>query len=238
MYKVVCLTTDKANADRKANIERTRNLINLEGYDFIVQTDVWGIGTANHIHALNVEEQYDGLIVLEDDAYLAEDFNKLFHFAIEYEAYKVNVANDLVSLFTPKTRPQDWQQAIRKKIDNFDYNFSFAHLDFFTLPKLVTGVGYYVPADIARKMFQHAIFTKLIDANGLPHKNLSKNADFTIGNLYKAVTGEDIKYCYPSIVEHLNKGQQSDVWLSDEHTKIDRSAWLFWDDVWTAYEEN
>lgn len=227
MIKVVVLTTGKANDDRKANIERTKSFINVEGYNFIIQTDIWGVGTANHIHALNVEPKYESLIVLEDDAYLSKNFESLFNFHI-LDNVVDSLQNSLVSFFTPKTRPQDCQKAIKKQIDKLSKN----NMEFFTLPRLVTGVGYYVPANVAREMFKYAKAIKLIDENGLPHKNLTKNADFTIGKLYKAVTGNYIKYCYPSIVEHLNKGQQSDVWVGDEHLTIDRSAWAFWDDIY------
>lgn len=210
--KIIVLSTKNTSQDRLANI--TAQFEALKNFDIELQIDRFGIGTANHIQALS-KANADGVIILEDDAVVSSKFERRFQ--------ETDFNRDgLYSFFTPKTRPQQFQSEIKKKLTNINFG------DFYSLSTLISGVGYYIPSKTnAIKMREQAVLLKIINHDGTPHKYLSRNADFTIGKLFRSVSNAPIQYFHPSILQHLNKGQESQIWNPENVKTIDRGAWAY-----------
>ena len=221
---VVILTTPTATQARKDNIQKQLEILTPH-FNVTVQEDNLNSGTLNHIKALTYANSL-GVIVFEDDAVIHEDFYSILTNKKTTPLTYLD-KNSLYSFFTPKTRPQQYQQEIIKKVEQTKL------YHFYELPTLVSGLGYYLPnPEYAKEMVKTAVRQKMLNERMVPHKNLTRNADFTIGKLFKHVSNNaPIMYFHPSLINHLNKGQESQVWLSDAHTTQDRSAHLYIGDI-------
>ena len=210
--KIIILSTKNTSQARLDNI--TEQFEILKNFDVELQIDCFNIGTANHIEALT-KANNDGLIVLEDDSVISSKFENRFK--------ETNFDSEgLYSFFTPKTRPQQFQAEIRKKITKIDFG------EFYSLSTLISGVGYYIPSKANTiRMRKQAVLLKMIQEDGTPHKYLSRNADFTVGKLFRSVSNAPIQYFHPSILQHLNKGQESQIWNPENIRTLDRGAWVY-----------
>lgn len=178
--------------------QMARSLAYQLGVDAHIFVDAGDHGANwNHRRALEWAADQDcRVVVIEDDAILTENFN-------HHVAYWLRQFPDaLISFYLGTGRPPQYQMQIAERLITADKNRE----DFITLPRLIHGVCYSVPA--------HRI------GRVLAHWDHIKPADYAVGDAF----GGPVVYPCWSLVDHTD-GEPVEHHPDSAPRKERRRAW-------------
>lgn len=160
-----------------ARYEKGAALANRLGAHLVCDWDMSG-AIAGHILALNWSAGMEGrAIIMEDDAMPVDGFADLVGSALQqYPA-------DLVSLYLGTGYPTQYQPHIEAEVTG--------GADVVKLQNLIHGVCYSLPFGMA--------------ADVLSRMDKALPADFSIGRSWWSLTGREIIYPLPSLVDHADE---------------------------------
>lgn len=168
----ICIVAHHA---RRAQAERL-----AADLDAHVILDEVGLGALwGHRKALEwAAKQNERVVVMEDDALPVAGFRA------KAQAWLDAMPTDLVSLYLGTGRPPQYQPQIAHALRRADQ----WRETYITLPQLIHGVCYSIPAKMVRPVLDR-----------LPDRGA---ADFAVGNAWKAIGGKHVVYAVRSLVEH------------------------------------
>lgn len=142
-------------------------------------TDDGSLGEwANHARALAWAADHGShAVIVQDDAVPIPEFNVCAHLAIEHRP------EDLIGLYVGRQRP------MRERVEKAVARADEIGASWITGERLCWGVATIVPT--------HAIPALLAFESSAPY-------DRRLGQAWRSVTGRDVVYCWPSLVDHAD----------------------------------